>query len=427
MAEPRPRPAPGGAPRSRPTPPDRRPTGRPQPRAPSAPPGGTGPALAEPRPGGGWRAIPAPVRWLGALIGLVVLAMVVFALMFQWNWLRGPVSRYASAQLQRTVVIHGALTAHPWSWTPSATAEDVTVAEPAWAGPGQMATLPRLTLSLDLKALIFRGKVILPLVDAEHPNVAMRRDASGRNNWTFGPPSATPQPLKLPPIRHFTINDGRLVLDDARRKLHFAGRVSSNEQLTGWGRGRFTLTGWGTLNATPFLAQVLGGPLINVDPDRPYAFRSDVRAGATHVIAQGTIAHPFDLGDMQAELHLTGPDLADLYYLTGLALPSTPPYDLVGHMTRDEARFDITHLSGRIGSSDLAGHVVANEVGGRKNLTGTLASRRLKLADLTAVIGGAPRGALRGTIASPKQKAVAAKLAAEHRILPDTPLDISRL
>jgi uncharacterized protein involved in outer membrane biogenesis len=423
MAEPRPRPAPGGAPRPRPSSPARRAGGRPEIRAPSG-----GPGRAPIRAGiGGWCAIPAPVRWLGALASLVVLAIVIFALMFQWNWLRGPISSYASAQMRRTVVIHGNLTAHPWSWTPSATAEDITVAQPAWAGRGQMAAVPRLTIALDLKALLFSGKIILPRVDAERPDVAMVRDASGRNNWTFGPPTATPQPLKLPPIRHFIINDGHLVLNDARRRLHFVGQVSSNEQLAGWGRGRFTLIGQGTLNNTPFLARVLGGPLINVDPDRAYPFHSDVHAGATHVIADGVIDHPFDLGDVKAALRLSGPDLADLYYLTGLALPSTPPYDLAGDLRRDEARFDITHLHGRIGSSDIAGHLVASEEGGRKDLTGVLASRRLKLADLTAVIGGAPRSVLRGAIASPKQQAEAAKLTAERRILPDTPLDVSRL
>jgi hypothetical protein len=367
------------------------------------------------------------VRWLGAIVSLIVLAVVIFAMVFQWNWLRGPVSRYASARLHRQVQIHGDLNVHLWSWTPSATARQITVAEPAWAGKGDMAQLPQLTVGLDLKSLLFHGKMVLPVVDAEHPDVVLKRDATGRNNWTFGAPARTPQPLRLPPIRHFTINDGRLALDDARRRLHFIGRVSSNEQLTGWGRGRFTLVGRGALNRTPFLATVLGGPLINVDPNTSYPFRTDVRAGATHLIATGAIPHPFDLGDFHAALHVTGPDLADLYYLTGLTLPNTPPYDLAGALNRDEAQYDLTRIRGRVGSSDLAGKLTVREIDGRRNLTGDLASRRLKLADLTAVVGGAPRGVIKGSIASPIQRHQAAQLAAEHRILPDARLDVSRL
>ena len=80
-----------------------------------------------------------------------------------------------------------------------------------------------------------------------------------------------------------------------------------------------------------------------------------------------------------------------------------------------------------MGSSDLAGHLVASEQNGRRDLTGALTSRRLKLADLTALIGGAPRGAVRTTVTSPQQQAMAAKLTAEHRILPDARLDVARM
>ncbi len=367
------------------------------------------------------------MRWVGGALTLLVIAVAIFIALFQWNWLRGPIDRYASARLQRPVAIHGNLAGHIWTWTPSLTADDVTVAQPNWAGAGQMVTIPRLTIAIDLKALLTRRAVVVSLVDAEHPSVSMIRDAVGRNNWTFGAPTKQAQPLKLPPIRHFTINDGRLVLDDARRKLHFTGQVSSNEALTGYGRGHFTMTGQGTLNGQSFLAQILGGPLINVDPDKPYPFQSDIHAGATHIVANGTIARPFDLAVMQASGHVSGPDLADLYYLTGYALPSTPPYDLAGQVKRDGNRFDIAAIHGRMGSSDLAGHLVASEANGRRDLTGALASRRLKLVDLTALIGGAPRGVVKTTVTSPQQQAMAAKLTAEHRIFPDARLDVARM
>jgi len=200
------------------------------------------------------------LRWLGAAFVLLLAALTIFLALFRWNWLRGPIDDYASAQLQRQVVIHGDLGAQPWSWTPSMTARDVTVSQPPWAGKGQMARLPSLTVALDLKALL-RGRLVLGAVDADHPTVVLERDASGRDNWNFGAPTAAPKPLKLPPIRHFTISAGAVTLDDARRRLRFAGRVSSNERLTGYGRGRFTLTGQGTLNGQPFLARILGGPL----------------------------------------------------------------------------------------------------------------------------------------------------------------------
>ena len=373
-----------------------------------------------------WGDIPAPIRWLGAILTLLLIAVAIFVSVFQWNWLRGPLDDYLSARMHRQVVIRGDLSAHIWSWTPSATAADITVAEPKWAGAGPMATLPRLTIALDLKALL-GGRLVLTTVDAERPSVDLRRDASGRENWNFSPPGQPAPPLKLPPIRNFSIEDGRLVLNDAERGLRFTGQISSNERATGAGRGRFTLTGQGTLNSAPFVAEVGGGPLINVDPDKAYPFTTDIRSGATHVVATGTIPHPFDFSSFQATGHVSGEDLSKLYELTGYTFPASPPYDLAGKLTREGGRFEVTGLHGRVGSSDVSGHLLARKIDGRRDLTGDLVSRRLKLADLSAVIGGAPRGALKGAVVSPTQQAEAEELTAEHRVLPDAPLDISRV
>jgi hypothetical protein len=364
---------------------------------------------------------------MAAALAVLIAAVAIFMMLFRWNWLRGPIDDYASARLHRQVAIHGDLSGHVWSWTPSLTARDVTVAQPAWAGRGQMATLPRVTLALDLHALL-RGKLILSVVDAQRPSVAMQRDASGRNNWSFGEPAHASAALKLPPIRHFTIEDGRLTLSDARRRLHFSGQVSSNERINGYGRGRFTMTGQGDMNGAPFQARILGGPLINIDPDQPYPFQTDIHAGATHVVARGSITRPFDLGVMQASGVVTGDDLASLYQLTGIAVPNSPPYALAANVRRNGSTFDVAGIHGRLGTSDLAGHVVVREeADGRRKVTGALASRRLKLADMTPVIGGAPRGVLRGTVTSQKQKAQADKLTAEHRVLPDSHLDMTRI
>ena len=372
--------------------------------------------------------IASPRVWALGVAALLAIAIALFLYLFQWNWLRGPFDTYASAQLQRRFAIQGDLVVHPWSWTPSATANDVTVGQPNWAGSGDMARVPKLTLSLDLKSLLLRGRFALPTVAAERPDVTLIRDAAGRNNWTFGlAGQVAPQPLRFPPIGRLTIDAGHIAFSDAQRKLTFAGQVTSNEHIGAFGHGRFTLTGGGTIGAASYTAQVLGGTLIAYDPDRPYPFTADIHSGPTHVTAQGDIARPFDLTAVRATTHVSGPDLEEIYDLTGVPLPESPPYDLFGDVSRSGSTFDVTHIRGRLGSSDISGQLRVREVEGRRDLTGDLASRRLKLADLTAIVGGAPRTVIKGTIASPKQKAEAAKLSAEHRIFPDTRLDVTRM
>ncbi|HEY5106851.1 MAG TPA: AsmA family protein [Caulobacteraceae bacterium] len=363
-------------------------------------------------------------RWISAIVGAIVLAVVIFLLLFQWNWLRGPLANAISHRLHRPVSITGNLEVHPWSWSPRATVNGLVIGNPAWNGPAPMARLPRLTVQVKIWPLL-RGRVILPLVEADAPDVSLVRDASGRANWNFSN-NPHPKPLKLPPINHFIIADGQLRFSDARRKMNFVGTVSSNERVVGAGRGTFHLEGKGVLNSAPFTAVITGGPLANVDPNRPYPFDAHIQAGATRVAIAGNIAHPFDFGRLSGKVQLSGPDLSDLYHLTGLTLPNTPPYDLAAGFGRSGAVYAFQRLHGRLGDSDLAGSLSVDDSTGRPFLRAQLASRRLRLVDLYAVLGGAPKHVAGHTL-SPMQKIVSAKLNAEHRLLPNTHLDVSRM
>ncbi len=369
-----------------------------------------------------WRATPPWARW-GA-VGIVVVggAVAAFLLLFQWNWLRGPLESQISGRLHRPVAITGDLEGHVWSWSPSLTVKGLVISNPAWAGAAPMATLPKVTVSVHLPDLL-KGQVILPLVEADAPDVRLRRLADGRTNWTF---SDHPQPLKLPAIRHFVIQDGHLRMDDQQRKLVFVGTVTSNEQAVGTGRGVFMLTGQGTLNGAPFNAHVTGGPLLNIDPNRPYPFSAQVEAAETRVSMVGIVPHPFDLSRFTSQLKVSGDDLSDLYRLTGLALPATPPYALSGGFARVNDNYAFQRFQGRVGDSDLGGDASIDVRSGRPMLTADLVSRRLSLADLGAVIGAAPRDTRNHTL-SPAQIAAAKRLSVEHRILPDARLDLARV
>ena len=103
--------------------------------------------------------------------------------------------------------------------------------------------------------------------------------------------------------------------------------------------------------------------------------------------AHTDIQHPFDLAAITSKFHLTGKDLADAYYLTGLALPNTPPYDITGTAIRDKLKFKIDDLRGRLGGSDIGGKVTIDTGRERPKLTADLTSKLLNLADLAAPLG----------------------------------------
>ena len=336
----------------------------------------------------GWIRRHPAIAASGGVFGVLVLAIIIFLLIFDWDWLRGPISRYASARTGREVRIEGHLKVHLLTWTPTVKVGGLHIGNPKWAGPGDTASVQQLTVSARLWPL-FALKLDLPLVDLDHPRFDLIRGSDGQENWRLDPQN-TGKPMALPPIQKFLIRGGDLTLKDAKRHLTLTGTVNASETAGGGGRG-FDLTGKGTMNKDPFLLQASGGPLIQVQRGKPYPFNLDIKAGPTHVVAQGQLIKPFNLGDMTAELSASGPNLGDLYPLTGMPLPRTPAYSLKAHVDRNGSRFDLTGIAGRVGDSDLEGKLTLDKPGERRKVTADLTSRRLVFADLLAVIGGGPK------------------------------------
>lgn len=366
-------------------------------------------------------AIPPRARLGLAALASLLLATLILVAVFDWNWLRGPLAAAASARLGRPVAIEGNLDVHPWSLRPRAEIHGLRIGQPAWAR-GDMASVDRLALQVELPPLLL-GRVVMPYVEIRRPDVTLLRLADGRANWSFGSGKGG---AKLPAIRRFVIDEGRLKLDDRRRKSTFEGTVYTDERTVGPRRGVFALHGEGRLNGEVFKADVTGAPLLNVSPSRPYPFDADIRAGATRILAKGSVTRPFDLGRFDTSLTITGADLNDLYGLTGLALPNTPPYRVSGQLRRDRTKWLLGKANGRIGDSDIAGDMSVETRGERPFLKAELRSRRLDFDDLASIFGGAPSRA-RGEAVSAEQQAVGGKMAAERRIFPEATLQVDRI
>jgi uncharacterized protein involved in outer membrane biogenesis len=353
-----------------------------------------------------------------AVVAGLVLAAALFLLLFDWDWLRGPIARYASARTGREVRIEGHLRVHPFSWTPDAEVGGLRIGNPAWAGPGDLAQVRALEIKARLLPL-FIGRLDLPLVRLDQPRFDLIRDAQDRANWRFDSPTSA-KPAELPPIQKFVIRDGALTMHDARRQMTLTGVVNAAE-TAGADGGGFELVGQGTMNAEAFLLRASGGPLIHVRRNQPYPFHLEVHAGRTQVAADAQLNRPFNLGDMHGRLQASGPNLYDLYPLTGVVFPATPAYRIATDFDRTGARFDFSNLRGTVGESDLEGKVTVDKPADRRKVTADLSSRRLVFSDLLAVIGGGPKAsAARGGPKAPPPTP-------PGRLLPDARLQTDRL
>jgi hypothetical protein len=364
-------------------------------------------------------------RWFGIAFAGGLLILLIALITLDWNTMRGPVSRLASARLGRPVAIDGNLRVHLFSFTPWMTAEHVRVGNPNWLAQSEMAHVDKLIIKVRLIPLIF-GHARFPFVEADGPNAALFRDRQGRANWIFSAdPTASGDTFRLPPIERFVVNNGNVTLKDDKNHMTFAGTFSSHEEIGGQRKDIFVLDGKGTLRGAPLSASVRGGPLIRVDPDKPYALNIDVRHGATHVVANGALARPFDLGQFTATAKLSGPTLADLYFLSGLAMPNTSPYRLSATLVRDGKLYRLEKLGGTVGKSDLFGEMSVDTSSGRPFLRATLKSKSLAFSDLGPMIGSTPGkgNIVREKTAGGRTETVTSTM----RVLPDMPLRVERV
>jgi uncharacterized protein involved in outer membrane biogenesis len=362
------------------------------------------------------------LTWTAAVLGLLAIAIAILIAIWDWNWFRGPLARAASARMHREVTIDGDLRVHPFSWQPSATVSGVHVANPAWAGKGNLADIGQIAIQIRLVPLL-AGHLDMRLLRIERPRVDLYRDAQGRATWDFSDGKAPAKPLKLPPIHDFVIDDGHVDYSDVKRRLKFTGTLNASEELGRKIRG-FEMRGQGDLNAQPFTLRVTGGPLLNINKATPYPFDVYMRAGETVVTARGAVPKPFDLAQFHMDATARGPDLADLYGVIAIPLPNTPPYQLRGRLSRDVNLWRVDDIGGRVGSSDMSGWAQANIGGARPVVKADLLTHSLDFLDVGALFGGSAKV---GKVASAKQVATARAMQAEQRLLPDAPLDVQKI
>ena len=352
----------------------------------------------------------------GALLSLVV-AVVLFAALFDWNLLRGPIGRWASAKYDRQIALTGDMDVKLLSWTPTVVVRGLKVGGPDWARDRDTADVDEVRASVRLAPLLI-GRVEMPLLSITRPRVVMISDRQGRKSWRLDADRPDDgRGAKLPPIERLIIRDGALTFEEQRRGLSVNATV--NAQETAGGTAGFVLDGRGAVRGSPMTVRIEGGPFVNIRRDRPYVFQADVRGAGSALTARGRITRPFDLGRFDAVMTLEGRDLSDLYLLTGVTLPNTPSYRLSGALNRDGRVWTFKDFDGRVGASDLSGQVRI-ESGGRLRVDAELASRRLDIDDLAAVLGARVR-------TDPSGRNTEAPIVVGGKLLPDAKLQTDRL
>lgn len=366
------------------------------------------------------RARPA-LRRAGQILGYILggIAAVILALLIiiaiNANLLKVPLLGLASAITGRDVQMRGDLVIQPFSVSPFVRLHELVIGNPEWAQQREMAKIDELNFNFNWHDLL-RGEIVMPQLTIANPDLAFIRSADGQANWIFNDDKndTNNDGIKLPVIRQLILVGGKLSVDDAQRKVKFEGTVES-----GVGENnQFVLAGDGKLNSKNFVFGMSGPPLLDIKANEPYAFNLDIKLAETIANAKGEITEPFDMGGFKAMLDVKGRDLADLYLITGLAFPNTPPYHLSGQLTRDGEEFHFSEFGGKLGGSDIFGDLKVQVGGKRPKIIADIKSKKLDFVDLGALFGAEIPGA-----DVPREAAAAGPVL----LLPDAPLQVERV
>lgn len=354
-----------------------------------------------------------PVRillWtLLVLLGLII-ALVIFILTFDWNRARPYINEKVSESTGRVFAIDGDLALHfkrgletETGWRryvprPEISANDVRMSNPDWSRVGpQMASARRIVVSLHPLPLLHKHVIITDLA-LDAPVIGLQRRADGSNSWTLkdnGPSTWSVD------IERMAFADGKLRYLDDGIALDLRADVSSIAApaapaspsdagaVQAFGL-QFTLGG--SYRKAPVTGGGKAGAVLSLeDQHTQYPVQANAMLGKNRIAVDGMLTDPKTLSGIDLKLTLGGDSMADLYPLTGVLLPETPPYAthgrLLGRKDGDNWNWTYQDFKGTVGESDIAGTLEYLTRKPRALLRGSVASQQLRLADLGPSIG----------------------------------------
>jgi len=359
-------------------------------------------------------------------IFLLVAVIIIFVAVFDWNLARPYINREVSSLTGRDFAIQGDLkvhfrqglrTEHGWRRyvpRPEISAGDVHLSNPSWstAGP-QMFVARRVDIALHPLDLL-RKTVVLTDVVLDAPAIALERRADGSNTWTFKQNTSEPSAWSIE-VQRLAFSSGTIRYVDGIIALDLQAKVASIADKVVASQARQAATAMHAetpaappsgavekfglqfeLGGTYRKAKVSGsgkaGAVMTLEQDHTvYPIQANAQLGENKIGVDGTLTDPRSLSGIDLQLTLGGSSMANLYPLTGVPLPETPPYAtrgrLIGKKDGDVWNWTYQNFTGTVGSSDLAGTLQYLPRQPRPLLRGVVTSQQLRLQDLGPTVG----------------------------------------
>lgn len=344
----------------------------------------------------------APSRTLIVRIAIgiaVVIALLLLLLaMLPWGAFKGRAERALSAQIGAPVTIGSIERRSFFSLSPLLDIRDLRIAQPDWAGTGEMVRVERVTVRLPVLPIL-TGRFAPEPVEAANGRLILIRAKDGRKNWERESERNSGGGSGL---ERLAVSN--LILDyrDAKKDRRLAVRIDSDP------RG-FRASGTGALADEPVSVEVRGAPIAGRER---WPFRARLAGPRTRIAVQGAMAAPFDTRDMAFDIAAQGADLLDVDRVIEAGLFGTQPVKLIGRVSRKGDIWQVERLAGAIGQSRLSSATASidKSTPGRTRIDGDVALATLRFDDLANDRGLAVAAARRARIGD--------------RLIPSTQIDL---
>lgn len=269
----------------------------------------------------GW--LRATLITLATIVGLVVVAAVVFVATFNANSYKPRIVAAVQAATGRTLALNGPI-GLKFSLHPTIEVRDVALANPPGFSRPDMARVRAIDVQLDLLPLLHRRIAIQRLVLVD-PDILLERTAQGQINWRFAQSpraksasAATPQPT---PTRRlalaFTdvrVENGTFAYRDDRTG-HVAAIAVRQLRASAPPDAPMHLTADAAVDGLAFTATADTGSLdaLQAPPGAsPWPVKLTLDAAGATLHVAGTIARPLEGSDYKLAVDGSIPDLATL-------------------------------------------------------------------------------------------------------------------
>ena len=332
----------------------------------------------------------APSRTLMIRIAIGVAAALLLLLlalaMMPWGAFKGRAERALSDRFDAPVTIGAIERRELFSFNPHLDIRDLRIAQPGWAGPGEMVRVERVTVRLSVLPIL-TGRFAPEPVDAANGRLVLIRAKDGRKNWDRRPErgSGGGRGLDRLAVRNLIL-DYRDALKDRRAVV----RVDSDP-------AGFRASGSGALATERVSIEVRGAPVAG---RARWPFRARIAGPTTRIAVQGAMAAPFQTRDMAFDIAAQGDDLLDIDRVVEAGLFGTQPVALAGRVSRKGDQWRIERLAGTIGQSRLsnATATVDKSQPGRTRIEGDVVLATLAFDDLANDRGRAIAAARRAAL-----------------------------